>query len=251
MIKKRLACAIWIGLLCLLPTAAQADDDVLGWFGEISGPGPYRPDLFAHLIGGYSGNIFCMPNDPKDRKVAQIACQLYDGVDDTDGHRLGGDAKWLITFAYTQTVTDRNARPANTGLFKDDPRDDRDANERAFSFMAMYRANRTVDIGVGVEILRWSGDAGSDPVNYPSFGFTRLGLVPARVNFTPLGGFSKVPRNLRRLIHFQIEEIWLPQTTSGVDFHNARTSFTAGPEFQTYTAVSIDVLSLYRLVTNK
>ena len=251
MIRQRLACAIGIGLLCLLPTAAQADDDPLGWLGEISGPGPYRPDLFAHVIGGYKGNIFCIPRDPKDRKVAQIACQLYDGVDDTDGHKLGGDAKWLITFAYTQTVTDRNARPAGTGLFKDDVRDDRDANLRTFSFMGMYRANRTVDIGFGVEILRWSGDAGSDPVNYPSFGFTRLGLVPARVDFTPLGGFSRVPRNLRRLISFQIEEIWLPQTTSGADFHNSRTSFTAGPEFQPYVAASISVLSLYRLVTNK
>jgi hypothetical protein len=242
-----------IGVAALWPSSARAQDDILGWFGELSGPGPFRPVIGLVVFGGYGHNVFCIPKDKKDLKKAQIACTLDDGMDYSPDQRYGGDAQWMFTVGYTRTRTDREERPTNApGLFKDDPLDNRDASEGSLAIMAMYRVNRWLDVGSGVQIINFSGDASStNPTVYPSFSFWRFGLTPALVSVTPLEVFPGLNRYARRLIHLQVEAIWLPQTTSGADFHNPITRFSAGPEFQAGAAALVDVVAAVRLISRK
>jgi hypothetical protein len=243
MTKRRLiGFAMGVCVLTLVPNAAFAQGDVIGWLSELSGPGSFRPD-FVIGFGGVETNVLCFPRGAHKFSAAWKACQLNSGID-LESANTNNDVRWLVTFGYTQTKTKRTTD--QPGLFKDDPNDDRDATERTFAVMFMYRANRIVDVGSGVEFLRFSAPAGTNAALYPSFGFWKRGLVPARMTVTPFGEFKPWKPRWRRVLHLQAEAIWIPEGFSGrEDFRNPNTTFKSGPEFQVRTAAVIDFTPLY------
>jgi hypothetical protein len=234
--------AISAALLVLLPSVAHAQGDIIGWLGELSGPGPFRPDIVAGF-GGVETNVLCFPRGGLSWGEAWKRCQLNSGID-IESTNTANDLRWLVTFGYTQTKT--KSTTDQPGLFKDDPNDNRQASEQTFAVMFMYRATRIIDAGFGAQWLRFSAPAGSNATLYPSFAFWKTGLVPARLTVTPFGEYKRWKPRWRRVLHLQAEGIWVPEGFSGRDdFHNPFTVFKTGPEFQIRTAAVIDFTPLY------
>ena len=203
-------------MLALCPSIASAESDVLAWLDGLSGPGP-----FTVKFAGFELNAWCYP--------LNSGCYVNDGVDDNKG-----DAKWLVKFGTSWGST------GSQQLFSDDPLDVRNVKERLITAMVMYRANRVVDAGLGMEIVNFASDEGA------SFSFWRAGWVPARLSVTPFGLLKASGRwkGAPRLIHLQAESIWFKDGFTGADFNNTRTKFSVGSEYQTRVSILFDVGAL-------
>ena len=220
-------------LLALWPAPAHAESDMLGWLGELSGPGPFK------LKGlGVEGHAWCFPKDVaiSDKFWAKVGnCVLEDA-----------DKIRPVTIAYQLS---RATTGANQ-LFKDDPTDLRNVNEDTYSALLMYRANAVLDVGAGISAVHFSGDE-DKAKGTAEFGFWRLGLTPARVVFTPFGALkASTPRSraLQRVIHLQVESVLIPSGFTGADFGNTKTAYKASSEFQTRLHFLIDIGVIVRAI---
>ena len=215
-------------LFGMWPAVTHAQSDVIDWFDHLSGPGPF------HDRGlGYSLNVVCYP--------ININCWANDGIDPLSDTNSTNDAKLLVKFGQS------SATSGSRQLFQDDPLDVREVNQFTNSISVMYRANRIVEVGAGVNFNRFSSDQGA------AFSFWRTGWVPARMNVTPLGLIKATGRGrfTRRLIHLEADAIYYSEGFSGSDFNNPRTRFTVGAEYPTRLALLIDVVAGWRIVTGK
>jgi hypothetical protein len=215
-----------VALFATWPLGAYAQSDVIDWLNQLSGPGP-----FHDKAKGFDLNVWCYP-------FKAASCYSNDGIDVIDNSGKS-DAKWILTVGTSFAST--GSQP----LFKDDPTDVRDVLERTISTMVMYRANRVVDAGLGARFIRFSSDEGA------SFSFWRVGLVPARLRVTPFGLLNVTSGRasyVRRLIHLEVEAIWLHEGFSGADFNNTKTKFSVGNEYQTQLGFLVDGWALAGII---
>jgi hypothetical protein len=218
---------VLFALVTAWPAGAYAQSDVIDWWNQLSGPGPFHNTLKGYELTGvcYPLNSFCWSND---------GINLLD-----DTHKT--DAKWLVKVGTTWAST------GSQQLFQDDTADVRDVKELTISPFVMYRASPIVDVGAGFHFIRFSSDQGA------TFSFWRVGLVPGRLVVAPLGLINATGRArfARRLFRFQIEAVWLHEGFSGADFNNTKTKFSVGNEYQTRLAALIDGVAAYRLLTGQ
>jgi hypothetical protein len=227
-----IALVVLAGLL--LPTTARAQSEIIDWLANLSGPGP-----FANKGRGYDVNVLCYP--------LKSDCWSNDGIDLQDDtkpeeQRHRNNAKVVVRVGYSYAWT------GSQQLFQDDTTDVRNVKENIISTAVMYRANPIVDVGAGIDFIRFSSDEGA------AFSFWRTGWVPARVSVTPLGLIDAKTgraRFTRRLFHLNLEAIWLHEGFSGADFNNAKTKFSVGNEYQTRLSLLIDGVAVARLISGK
>jgi hypothetical protein len=236
--KSAVCRKILIGLLAcaglFLPTAARAQSDIIDWLANLSGPGP-----FNNKGRGYESNVVCYP--------VKSDCWTNDGIDLQDDKKPEGDrhrnnAKLVVRIGYSYAWT------GSQQLFQDDTTDVRDVKEQIISTSIMYRANPVVDVGAGLDFMRFSSDQGA------AFGFWRTGWVPAKLSVTPLGLIDAKDgraRFTRRLFHLNLEAIWIHDGFSGADFNNTKTKFSVGNEYQTRLSLLIDGVAAYRLISGQ
>ena len=220
-----LLCAAW-------PSGAYAQGEIIDWFDHLSGPGPF------HNKGvGAEFNLWCFP--PSGRY--NLNCWGSDGLDPLSDMDSPNDSKLLVKYSLSRSTT------GSRQLFQDDPLDVRDVHQFTNAFSVMYRANRIVEVGAGVNFVRFSSDEGN------AFSFWRTGWVPARMNVTPLGLLKATGRGrfTRRLIQFEADAIYYSEGFVGADFNNPRTRFTVGAEYQTRLAIVIDGVAAWRTITGK
>jgi len=221
------------------PAGAYAASDILGFLGELSGPGPWKINF-----AGVEERLWCQPTAAAsaDSQKQKFADCLLDRPDKT---------RAVVSFQATWAGT------GVTQLFKDDPSDVREAREFTMSVAYMYRVSSFFQVGAGASFMHfYSGDAPDKSVNpspNPDFGFTRLGLIPARVTLTPFGtlGSSNREKAVYRLVSLQFETTWIPQGFSGSDFNNSKTAYKVGGDYQTRAVVILDGAAAIRAIWNK
>jgi hypothetical protein len=211
-------------MLALWPTAAHAESDILGWLGELSGPGPFK------LKGwGAEGHAWCgsKTSAVADRFLTKWGNCIIENADKVRPVTVA----WQISSA--STGIDQ--------LFKDNPAFVHDVHELTLSALVMYRANRVLDIGGGVSALRFTVDDDKDNSEIASF--WRFGVTPARVVLTPFGAMGDTPkaRLLGRVLHLQVESMLIPGGFKASDFGDTKSGYKASAEFQTRLQVLIDV----------
>jgi hypothetical protein len=230
--KRARSCifAITVTLLACWPASAYAASDILGFLGELSGPGPFK------IKGtGFESRAWCFftAEAARDTTKQKVANCLLDDPDKT---------RATISYQLVWAGADQ------TQLFKDDPTDVRDVKEFTASVMFMYRTNHVIEVGGGLSWMRFKGQEGADPKANPAFSFWRAGFTPARVTFTPLGSIhgSERARAFARVIHLQFESVWIPGGFTGSDFGNSKTAYKADGEFQNRVQILIDGAAVIR-----
>lgn len=212
--------------LAMWPAVTYAESDIIAWLEGLSGPGPF------HVKGkSFEQRLFCLPKG--EGKADTAARQMWNCFADDDEK-----VQALFTFTISSGST------GSAQLFKDDPNDVRDVHQLTIETMASYRANRVIDVGGGVQFIRFSSDEGA------SFSFWRVGLTPLRLTLTPFGFLKPVsPRSkgLPRLIHLQFEDTLL-QGISGSDFNNFKTTYHTDREFQARASILFDFAALLRAI---
>ncbi len=234
MIKRQLI--VLVALFAMWPARVYAQSDILDWLAELSGPGPFHAKNLITLRAAEL-RVWCFHKSGVQAMALgkHVASCLLDDEDEKN-------TRALVTFGYS--LAESGSQP----LFRDDPNDVRNVHQSTFSVMLMYRADRIVDVGGGVQWKRFSTDEGN------SFSFWRVGLTPARVTLTP---FRAIPttssswQSVERLVHFQFEEDWLPQGFTGADFNNRTTRFNVGAEFQSRVSVLFDIGSFINVVRRR
>jgi hypothetical protein len=216
-------CAVW-------PATAFAQSDFIDWLQQQSGPGPYKNKKLA----AYEIRIWCLPKiDPtltaaEQAKEATPIRKFRNCLAD-DPNRTKSALSFGGTFTHTKVAQ----------LFLDDPADVREVQENVFSIAYIHRINRVIDLGGGVDFLRFSGDQGPGGA---AFTFWRLGLGP-RIVLIPCGACNVPSRRfsaLAKVIEFQFDGTWVPQTFTARDYGNTVSRFDAGPEFQVRTSVVVN-----------
>jgi hypothetical protein len=222
-------------LMAASPTAAYAASDVFGFLGELSGPGPWTINF-----AGVESRLWCQAT------AAALAT-------DTKKQRVGNCL--LDKPEKTRAVLSYQLTWAGTGvtkLFKDDPSDQREAREFTLSVAYMYRVSSFFEVGAGASYIHfYTGDPPSPSVNpnpNPDFGFSRLGLIPARVTLTPFA-FSRGASPWARVVHLQFETTWIPGGFSGADFNNHKTAYDVNSDFQSRAVVLLDGAAVLRGIT--
>jgi len=224
--RSRAAVFVLAGaLLVAWPAQAFAMSDVLGWLGELSGPGPWKINFT-----GVESRLWCQAtaaaaNDTKKQRVGNCL--------------LDKPEKTRAVLAYQLTW----AGTGVTQLFKDDPSDRREAREFTLSVAYMYRVSSFFEVGAGASYIHfYTGDKPDPNVNAnpnPDFGFSRLGLIPARVTLTPFA-LSRGSSPWARIVHLQFETTWIPGGFSGTDFNNTRTAYNVNSDFQSRAVILLD-----------
>jgi hypothetical protein len=226
--RRLRSCVLAIAMLVTLgwPSAARAESDILGWLGELSGPGPFKIYGLGVEVHAWCWSEAAAVNDPFLHKWGNCILENADKVRP-------------VTVSFQAS----RAKTGASQLFKDDPTDSRNIYEDTYSGLLMFRANKLIDAGFGVSAIHFSGDA--DTANKTSsFGFWRFGLTPARVVLNPLALMSastERERALRRLIHLQVESVLITGGFSGSDFGNSKTAYKSSAEFQTRLQFLIDI----------
>jgi hypothetical protein len=217
---RRCVLIVVMTLVAGWPTAARAESDMLGWLGELSGPGPFK------IYGlGVEVHVWC---------PSQLSAQS-----DSFRQKWGNCILENANKVRPVTVSFQASR-AKTGadqLFKDDPTDVRNVYEDTYSGLLMFRANSMIDVGFGASAIHFSGDA-NEANGTSSFGFWRFGVTPARVVYTPLGKMSGA---YSRVFHLQVESLLITGGFNGMDFGNSKTAYQSSAEFQTRLHFLIDV----------
>jgi hypothetical protein len=216
-------------LLAGWPASAYAASDIIGWFGELSGPGPFK------VKGtGFESRAWCFSTAEAARdSVGQKVLNCL--LDDPEKTRA------VVSFQ----VNWASSGPIQ--LFKDDPTDFREVHERTINVMFMYRANSVLEVGGGLSWMQFSSDEGK------AFSFSRAGFTPARVTFTPLGAIHGSPRAraLARVVHLQFESVYISGGFSGADFNNTKTAYKVDAEFQGHASILIDGAAIIRALRTK
>ncbi len=220
--KRARSCVLVIamGLMLGWPSAARAESDILGWLGELSGPGPFK------IYGlGAEVHVWCpsLPSAQNDAFLQKWGNCILENADKVRP----------VTVSFQAS----RAKTGASQLFKDDPTDLRNVYEDTYSGLLMFRANKMIDIGFGASAIHFSGDA-DDAKGTTSFGFWRFGLTPARVVYTPLG---KMSGTYSRVFHLQVESLLITGGFQGTDFGNSKTAYKSSAEFQTRLHFLIDI----------
>jgi hypothetical protein len=208
MTKARLM--LFTAFLAFWPTQAQAANGWWAWLEELSGPGPFKGEVYSFTLGcdGPEGWMPCAAGNSKTKHT--IVLRLGHFVSDPD-----------------------------TPRFKDLPVTDADNQGKVgvmpVTGLYLFRLHRSLDVGPGAGFMRVSGDGFSS--------FYRFVLTPLSVSFTPLD-LCGSESNWKRVLRLELDTSYVPQGFKGKDFGNTRTSFDSGPDFLTRGAVVIDIGAL-------
>lgn len=181
------------------------------WLEELSGPGPFKGEVFSFTIA-------CARQD------AFKACPA------------GDNNTWkTIVVRFARFTSDDGPR------FKDLPANDADNRGKVtivpVTGLYLFRLHKSLDAGPGVGFMRVSGN-GFSP-------FYRLVLTPVSVSFTPFELLDKGDSHWKRVLRLELDTSFVPQGFKGSDFDNTRTTFDSGPEFLTRGALVIDLGALF------
>jgi hypothetical protein len=195
---------VLVTAMALWPGAAHAMNWWV-WLEELSGPGPFTGATF----------------------LAPLIC-FEDGEQVSCGRATRERGQTLV--ARTGRFTSGN-RPR----FQDLPRDDEDNRGAVYvvpiSGLYLFRVHRSVDVGLGAGLMRFSGDRFD--------AFYRFTLTPAHASLRPLLLWKT--NRWTRLLRIEVDSTFVTKGFRGTDFGNTRTTFRSEPEFLTSAGVIIDV----------
>jgi hypothetical protein len=209
---------VFLSVACLLsPRVAHAQDGgLMEWLQKMSGPG--------HFLGG-GGYIRYLCFD-KDGEALPL-CFRPENSSETPG-----DVRHILEFSAAFSTTGHKARfqevPNDTA---NDPNATDPIHLWHFAWRYYYRVQRAVDVGVGIDLRRYSGE-----------GFVPLimwNYTPASVVITPFDFTARPnPSPWRRFAKLHIEETHVG-AISAARFNNSASYRTDG-EFLTGISVELD-----------
>ena len=200
---------VLVAAVALWPNAAHAMNWWV-WLEELSGPGPFTGATFlAPLICFENGEQVSCGASPRERGQTLVA---------RTGRFTSGD------------------RPR----FQDLPPGDEDNRGAVYvvpiSALYLFRVHRSVDVGLGAGLMRFSGD------RFESF--YRFTLTPAHASFRPLlvpdWKDRKKLKKWLAVLRIEVDTSFVTKGFTGADFGNTRTAFRSAPEFLTSVGISID-----------
>jgi hypothetical protein len=184
-----------VGLFALAPGIANAQEGWWEWLEKLSGPGPYHGygvELRAFCVQPDGTLLPCLSDhSPEIRHLVLLRVS----------HLWSGD------------------KPR----FSDTPTDRGQVNVTRVEPEYMYRMHPSLDLGVGVGFMRFSG-SGFDPIY-------RLTLTP-QASFVPFAlTQSSATRRWARVLRLRFSATYVTKGFKGADFGNLTTDFFKSGEF--------------------
>jgi hypothetical protein len=189
-----------LSILLLLASASAVQAAGKGWLEKLSGPGPFfgweYPTLPLWCFGEEASGPFCKGyQDQPNRTV-------------------------VLSFTYS----DYDSR-ANSLEYEESNSADKTVNLKSFAFSLDLRLHPALDVGVGLGVNRFSGDAFNS--------FSRFSLDGLRVTWRPIGLFhgkesvrvfgSGVKFSLRDLLQVKLRATLFPGGFDAGDFGSTDT----------------------------
>lgn len=198
-------------LIVMWPATAHAG--FWAWLEELSGPGPFKGDVFTATvlcIGADGERKLCAAPGESTRRMVALRVAWFNS--DPDKPR-----------------------------FKDLPAADADNRGKVsvlpVTALYLFHLRPWLDAGGGAGFMRVSGDGFSS--------FYRLMLTPVSVTLTPFAINEKWQKSQwSQVLRLELDTSYIPQGFKGADFQNSRTSFDSGAEFLTRAATIVDLGAL-------
>jgi hypothetical protein len=217
-------------MVLLLVSAAPARAIGIGWLEKLSGPGPF---------GGWEVGlpILCFDLAADDRRVTEEQPRNRLGRAGFCGeYQDRAKPTVIIGFQYSDFDSQKNR-------LEYDPSDERDKTVKLRSYLLSIdvRVHPAVDVGVGVAVNRFSGQAFES--------FTSLSFDPLRITIRPVALFlprqravgGKVKVSLRDLVQVKANARVYPKGFDARDFGSTGT-FDQAVDVQWGVSVGIGVV---------
>jgi hypothetical protein len=217
-----------VAVLAAWPSAAYAESDILAWFEQLSGPGPFRQKY--PIVSGIGFRVLC---GSKSEGGAHGYWERYGADRDNTRPCLEStsDVKWYIYAHYSYLTTGDRSQFNETVQ--------RAINAHTVNVYARLRVNPAVDLGMGVGGTYFTDGRGAGSFN--AIGdFT---LTPVSLQVRPFQFFRD--NRFTRSIAVEYNQAIRYKSLTSVDFGGAAGGYSAGTELNARTTIVVDFGPLF------